>query len=541
MTRPSLRCAASGFVLLAVMLTMALVATVAFMLSRDAGLTVRRVAQQADLERARYVAEAGLQAVNSAVQAAGCSGSFPTSASPVTNSDFTGGSYTAYSSAPSGSPINLVATGRYNGAAVTLTRANVPVYRPRQTLVLQPAAGQDTYVVQNAPDKNYGADLVLKLNTGKSQPLLKFDLTSFPAGTRVVPWFDTVSGTLKPGATVSLYQSKVGSTNAVTLSMHLITTSWVAGTGTGGGTPNGATWNTYDGVNPWPAPGVGYAPTPVASVTHSTLIGWVDWDVTNSVAAWMSAVYPNYGWWMVDSGGDIGDSAYVSSQGATASQYPKLTLNYLQPCATSLGATLSPVADTYMRAGADATKNYGAATVMDVRYSSPGPTRRLLVRFDMSSIPAGSTLKSGLLRVYCGNIGSPTNNPKNVNAYFVLTSWVEGTLNGSTPANGANWNTRDGVVAWASPGGSFGTDYYNSWVVAGKDETTGSSPLPGAFRTGWVSFDIKDAAQYWLDNLSNPGANNGIVIVLSSAISDVIEFDTRESTNGRGPQLVMTY
>ena len=541
MTRPSLRCAASGFVLLAVMLTMALVATVAFMLSRDAGLTVRRVAQQADLERARYVAEAGLQAVNSAVQAAGCSGSFPTSASPVTNSDFTGGSYTAYSSAPSGSPINLVATGRYNGAAVTLTRANVPVYRPRQTLVLQPAAGQDTYVVQNAPDKNYGADLVLKLNTGKSQPLLKFDLTSFPAGTRVVPWFDTVSGTLKPGATVSLYQSKVGSTNAVTLSMHLITTSWVAGTGMGGGTPNGATWNTYDGVNPWPAPGVGYAPTPVASVTHSTLIGWVDWDVTNSVAAWMSAVYPNYGWWMVDSGGDIGDSAYVSSQGATASQYPKLTLNYLQPCATSLGATLSPVADTYMRAGADATKNYGAATVMDVRYSSPGPTRRLLVRFDMSSIPAGSTLKSGLLRVYCGNIGSPTNNPKSVNAYFVLTSWVEGTLNGSTPANGANWNTRDGVVAWASPGGSFGTDYYNSWVVAGKDETTGSSPLPGAFRTGWVSFDIKDAAQYWLDNLSNPGANNGIVIVLSSAISDVIEFDTRESTNGRGPQLVMTY
>jgi len=145
------------------------------------------------------------------------------------------------------------------------------------------------------------------------------------------------------------------------------------------------------------------------------------------------------------------------------------------------------------------------------------------------------------LRLYCSSISSASSNAKSVNAYYVLTSWVEGTLNGSTPANGATWNTRDGAVAWSSPGGSFGTDYYNTWVVAGKDETSGSSPLPGAFRQGWVSFDIKDAAQYWLDNLSNPGANNGMVIVLSSAISDVIEFDTRESAGGKAPQLVVTY
>src|SRR5262249_21791262 len=307
------------------------------------------------------------------------------------------------------------------------------------------------------------------------KPLLKFAAPSFPAGPRVVPWFDGTSGMLKPGATLSLYQSQVGSPNTTAINAQLITRSWVAGTGTGAGTPNGATWNTYDGVNAWPTAGVGYAATAVASTPHSNSVGWVDWDVTSAVAAWVSGLYPNQGWWLVESGGSIGDSIYVSSDGTTASQRPKLTVNYLVPCAASLVATLAPVADTYMRAGADATKNYGAATDMDLRYQTPGPTRRILLRFDMASIPAGSTLISSILRIYCSNISSASNSTKTVNAYFVLTSWVEGTMSGSGTANGATWNTRDGVSAWSSPGGNFGSDYYTSWIVAGKDEASGSS------------------------------------------------------------------
>jgi len=533
------RTAANGFTLLSVILAMTLVAVIAVMLNRDSGFTLRRVAQQADVERARYLAEAGLQAVNFAVQAAGCIGVYPTSLVPVTNSNFAGGSYTGYSNAVTGSPVTLTATGRYNGTQVTLTRANVPVYQARKTVVLQPAAGQDTYVKSDSPNSNFGRDTVLKLQTGKTQPLVKFDLTSFPAGTRVVPWFDTISGTLKAGATLSLYQSTVGSANSTAINAQMITHSWIAGTGTGGGTPNGATWTTYDGVNLWPAPGAGYAATPVASTPHSNSVGWVDWDVTTSVTAWMSGLLPNYGWWLVDSGGTVGDSAYVSSDGTTASQRPKLTLNYLQPCTTSLGTSLAPVADTYMRGGPEATRNYGGATGLIV--AKAPPERRILLRFDMGSIPAGSTLQSGILRMYCSSISSASSSPKSLNAYFVLTSWVEGTLNGSSPANGATWNSRDGTTSWSSPGGNFGSDYYTSWIVPGKEEASGLSPLPGAFRQGWVTFDIKDAAQYWLDNLSNPTANNGMVIVLSSSINDVIQFDSRESTAGRAPQLVVTY
>jgi type II secretory pathway pseudopilin PulG len=540
------RRAARGFTLLSVMLAMALVGVIAFMLNRDSGFTVRRAGQQGDIERARYLAEAGLQAVNSAVQAAGCGGLYPTSATPLANSSFAGGSYSAYSSSLSGPAVTLVATGRYNGAQVTLTRANVPVYQPPKTLVLQPGSGQDTYVSPSSPDRNFGGDNRMRLFTGNYQPLLKFDLSTFPAGSRVVPWFDGTSGTLKPGATLSLYQSQhSGVSNATAINAQLITRSWIAGTGTGGGigTSDGATWRTYDSVNAWPAPGVGYAPTAVASTPCRSSNGWVDWDVTTSVAAWLSGVYPNYGWWLIESGGDLGDTQYVSSEDSSASQRPKLTLNYLQPCGIIMSATLPAVADVYLYAGGtNASRNYGIATVLDTAYpKGPSPERRILLRFSMGSIPGGVTLLSGTLRLYCSSVSAASNNPKGLNAYFVLTSWVEGTMWGGTPANGATWNTRDGISSWSQAGGGIGSDYYSSWIVPGKDEATGITPLPGGFRQGWVTFDIRDAVQYWLDNVTDPNANNGIVIVFGTSVGDVLHFDSRESTGGRAPRLVVTY
>jgi hypothetical protein len=313
--------------------------------------------------------------------------------------------------------------------------------------------------------------------------------------------------------------------------VHLITRGWTEGTQTGSSPANGATWNTYDGINPWPSPGIGYAAVPVASIAHSTALGWKDWNVTSAVAGWLGGMVPNHGFWLVDAGGSIGDTYYISSEGQ-ASRRPMLTLSYLQPC-TGQTMSFAAAADTYLKSGTDQTRNYGAATLMDVNY--PSPERRLLLRFDLSAIPAGKTIKSAIMRVYCSNVASATNNPKTLNAYFITQSWVEGTLNGTGTANGATWLTSNGTAAW-----TVGGAYYVDWVVPAKEEASGISPLPGAFRQGWVSFDITAAAQYWVD--TGPSSNFGMLIrIPTTSSSDLVEFDSRESTGGRAPQLIVVY
>jgi Tfp pilus assembly protein PilX len=332
----------TGFTLLPVIIAMSLIAAIAFLLNRDNGVNARMIASQSELDRARYAAEAGLQAVNFVIQRRGCAGSYPTSSTPVTDSNFGGAAYSAYSTTSGGSQLSLVSTGTYNGASVTLTRAKVHVYQSPENITVQPdpTSGHDTYVNNGPQDRNFGGDARLRLQSGTYQPLLKFDLSNFPAGTRVVPRYHSASAKLRPGALLSLYQYDISSsfTGSPKLHAQLITRGWLAGTKVGGGTPDGATWKTYDGRNAWPSPGMGYAPAAVASTPYQHVLGWIDWDLTNAVAGWMSGVYPNYGIWLIEAEGSLGNTSYVSSNDndtANADLRPKLTLNALLPCGTA--------------------------------------------------------------------------------------------------------------------------------------------------------------------------------------------------------------
>ena len=337
----------AGFTLLPVVLAMSLIGAIAFMLNRDNGLNSNLIGSQSDLARARYAAEAGLQAVNYAIQALGCAGSYPISSSPVTDSNFDGAAYSAYANNTSGSPLTLTSTGTYNGASATLTKTSAYVYQPGvRTWVTQPgpATGKDTYVQDNNPSKNYGGSqkLILNKNVGifGSEVLLQFDLSPLPAGSRVVPWYDVVLG-LRPGAIVSLYQQSVGVSQNDFLA-KLITRSWVAGTQDGGSPANGATWNTYDGVNNWPSPGVGYDPRELLRVPEDTA-GWLDIGLTDAVLAWMSGVYPNHGVWLDPNGFDPDGRAknyefHSSDYMGDASLRPKFTAYYLLPCGATAPA-----------------------------------------------------------------------------------------------------------------------------------------------------------------------------------------------------------
>ncbi len=567
---------AAGFTLLPVILAMSLIAAIAFLLNRDNGVNARMIANRSDLDRARYAAEAGLQAVNFVIQGMGCTGTnYPTS-SPVTN--FFGATYSAYASRASltgnNAPITLYSIGSYNGASVTLTRNTVYVYQSPKTIVVRPGesgqpAGYDTYLDSGSPDRNFGGELTLNLSSSTYQPLLLFDLSAFPLGSRAIPWYDGAK--LQPGAKLSLYQTNSAPITSAHVNAQLITRSWKAGTGQGGTNPDGATWNTYDGVaaDTWPSPGIGYAPVPVASTPYiNGQKVWVDWDLTNAAAAWMSGVYTNYGIWLVGSDATIGNTAWVSSNDIkTVDIYntparPTLTLNTLLPCgtiappsasatpATNQTVTVITTKDTFFFCCSDV--NEGGYYALSV-WGGANNNNRSLVQFDLTSIPttnsatgAPTQIVNAMMRLYSyidNTNTSQTNQAKTITAYRVTQLWDEGTRSGNGLNNGATWNCaqyiKNSCISWTNPGGT----YEATSGVPGTDDS--GNPLPINFSVGWVKWDVTPLMKDWFANAQDSSKgfpNKGVLIRINTA--DNLSFVSRENTQFDASfraQLTVTY
>jgi N-acetylneuraminic acid mutarotase len=434
----------AGFTLLPVVLAMSLIAAIAFLLNRDNGMNINMVSRQMDSDRARYAAEAGLQAVNAQIQGLGCSGGFPVVGTPVTNNSFGGASYSAYATSAGGNTTSLSSTGTFNGTSVTLTRSNIYVYQsPAVTYTLQPGAtaGMDSYI-DSTTEKNFGADDKLPIKKGQQSLLFKFNLSAFPAGSRPV------------SATFSIYGSG-GLANGMDLMR--MTSDWVEGTSFGG-TPDGVTWNTSNGSAAWTAGG-NFFPVKLGA---SGIIGdsWGNFDVTDITSAWLSGQYPNYGV-IVKSTIDLGSYKYTSSDDSDAAHWPKIVFNYLIPCGatgpvdTPHGTvTLSPIADSFNDTNATSQFNNGASTTLKL-YNSATLENRILSQFNTSSIPTGSTIQSAKLRMYVSAVGSATANTKSIWANAINESWVEGAGNNTNKAcptvtAGTSWKYRTDCTLWAA-------------------------------------------------------------------------------------------
>ena len=513
-----------GFTLLPVVFAMSMIAAIAYLLNRDSATNAAITANQSDVDRARYAAEAGLQAANYQVQQKGCGGGFPVSGSPVINNNFGGASYSAYANQATGTTLTLTSTGTYNGTAVTLTRSNVLVFQSsRKSATLQPGPGssQDATVDPSRPTRNYGADDRLVLDSG-SEALLRFDLSSLAAGSRIVGWYNGTA--LQPGANLSLYQTTNSGGAGVKVSAYLLTSNWVEGTKTGFGTADGVTWNTYDGVNAWS--GTGYNSAPLVTVNYSQFSNWNSWDLTNVAAAWMGTLYSNYGVRLRVSTGSINSLHYASSDDGSGGLHPTFALNYLAPCTQ----TLTPSADSYIDSGA-VTQNFGGTTPLSVYNSGVRQTRTLL-QFDFSSVPPGSTIQSAKLRLDSTAMGTPSGNTKTISAYTITQSWVEGTANGSSPGNAVTYNTRNGFSAWTA-GGTYSTPS----IAMATDEASGNSPPASNFSTGWIYWDLTALVKSWV-----AGSTNNYGVILISTVSDQPTLPSRENaTAANQPQLVITY
>lgn len=297
-----------GFVLLPVVLAMTLVAMIAYSLNHENGVNAALHSSQADMDRARYAAEAGLQAVNNRVQSRNCN-NYPSAA----DSSFGGGAYSAYATPTSGSPVTLVSTGTFNGSNVTLTRSSVYAYKSStESYILQPnaTAGIDTYLVTNS-STNYGNANTMLVNSNNAM-LIKFDLSAFPAGS--IP------------KSLSLYVRSQGS-GALSAKLYRMQTPWLE---------SGANWATVDGTTTWGVAGGDFHSTLVAEDPWVYFENWVILDVTDLGFAWMSGRYPNNGARIFGTAAWFSSGYLVLSDNSDSSRRPGLYFQeYWLPCGTS--------------------------------------------------------------------------------------------------------------------------------------------------------------------------------------------------------------
>ena len=125
------------------------------------------------------------------------------------------------------------------------------------------------------------------------------------------------------------------------------------------------------------------------------------------------------------------------------------TASFQQGTASYAGAR-----DTHIQQ-ANVTYNYGAATPLMVDSDEPngsGNDVSALLYWDISAIPAGSTVESAAVTVYVENVTDAT---PGFDMYAMTQAWTEGTGNGSATGDGATWNTYNGSTAW--PGGAGGS------------------------------------------------------------------------------------
>ena len=163
--------------------------------------------------------------------------------------------------------------------------------------------------------------------------------------------------------------------------------------------------------------------------------------------------------------------------------------------------------------------------------------RRGVVEFDIAAnVPAGATITSVQLTMYCDKVGQNTN--FNVSLHRALSEWGEGTSNTGNsqqgrgePAttNDATWrHTFYSAQFWPVAGGSYAS-------TASATRTVGAV---GSYTWGSTSGMVADV-QAWLTASQNHG---WVIIGTETQIQTTKRFGTRENaTSSNRPRLVVDY
>ena len=196
---------------------------------------------------------------------------------------------------------------------------------------------KSTVIVSTAPTANYGGLISIiagehNVNVDKIyRILIDFDFTSVP---------DSFSG-----AKLVLYNDSNSANNTRKIQIFKLKRSWTEGTRVGTGVANGATWNTYDGLNNWTAAGGFHADdceqTPIAEleIAHDYPINqYVEIPFTVTTKA---AITNGYGWLIKMETEDADSHTFRSDEHATYKPYLKIITS--SPDGELINGTQSPL------------------------------------------------------------------------------------------------------------------------------------------------------------------------------------------------------
>ena len=185
--------------------------------------------------------------------------------------------------------------------------------------------------------------------------------------------------------------------------------------------------------------------------------------------------------------------------------------------------------DTYI-VNYDKDRNFGGMTTMRTYHDGK---YRALVAFDLSSIPAGATIQSAKLKLYCTAYSYPRDTYA-LSAHRVTRSWTEGTAYYKVhEMDGATWNeyvyTDDMTTTagnWTSPGGDC-------------ESTAAASITSGLAANKWLEWDLTTLAGGWV---SGSVANNGVLIRSHVGAGVSLVYNSSEhATASLRPKLEVTY
>jgi glucose/sorbosone dehydrogenase len=335
------------------------------------------------------------------------------------------------------------------------TSTPTATFRP-VTVVL--SATQDAWVDATNVTQNKGTDtkLHVKSSGGVRRTLVQFNVSTIPVGSCVRT------------ASLQLKLTNVGSSSR-TYAVHRLTSAW---------TEAGVTWNSRQAGTPWTLAGGDFAGPTSTTATGTTGGAVVNWDVSSDVAAFVTGGAGNFGWVVRDAAEGAGgiEFQFAARENSTLASRPQLVVVYIAcppgtPTVTPT-RTATPLPTTTLGAVQDAwiqqsnvLQNKGTDTTLRVK-GTAGQLRRTLVQFDLSSL-SSSCIASAVLELTLTKV---QNSPRTYAVHRLTTSWVQGT---GTSTSGVSWSRRDGVTAWALPGG----DFVASATAAAATGTTNGATL----------------------------------------------------------------
>jgi hypothetical protein len=178
------------------------------------------------------------------------------------------------------------------------------------------------------------------------------------------------------------------------------------------------------------------------------------------------------------------------------------TVADLASTSKAIGAT----ADTWIKSSLPRA-NFGAATNLKCGVPHTGITARVLVRFNLGSVPASADVTSAQLRL---RVIAVSSGPTQYKAHRVTKAWTE---------TGANWRKMHGA--------------YDPVPL----DSRALSPSQAGSEVAW---DVRDAVEYWL---AHPAENYGLMVLGPGSGGTMwATFSARESGRWvRRPKLKLTY